>query len=438
MNKTFKSKHVEGFTFNLLSLPGSNYFKIEVVNMLGSNIERVINKNFNKNVYGLSHFVEHLSFRATKDYTSEELLRHLKSDGDYNASTDHDRINYYFTTTMQRMSLAIKLVCNYTFNHLRDIPDDEFNIEKKVVFNEAKRYADDDQTMFYFNSTPAACGFHVEDNVIGIPETIDTFTKDDAILIKDIFLRLGVHVFNITFDPLKKHEDEVIDKVLSEIKRFNVESTPRLNEHDFSVSKDYYSMSTYPTTPSKRHIPNDSEQAMTMLILDNIQNIYTARLANSYLCNYSSSSLDDVIREKNGLTYGVSLSDGNISYAPYTFFSCDVSRGTEKTLMELFKESINKSVNEFSSEKHMELMNIMHLKRTLSYIDQRRYEGFHNMAVWNMNILYSVKEELNSNIDDAIIALDKKFANFDTMKEYLNNFKDIVNSENYCLISNVG
>ena len=433
MNKTFNSKYIEGFQFNFLALPGANYFKLEIVNLFGSNIERVINKQDNKNVYGISHFTEHLSFRATKDYSSEELLKILKSDGEYNASTDHDRINYFFRTTMQKMGLAVKLVFNYAFNDLKNIPNEEFEIEKKVVYNEAKRYADNDQTMFYFNSVPTVCGYHAEDNVIGIPETIETFTKDDAIMVKDLFLTHGRHVFNVTYDPLKQSEEYIINEILKEIKRFDVKT---LDFNTTGITRVHDELLGIPNA-GVHYLPNESEQAMNMLFIDNIDNVYTARLGNKYLANYSETSLDDIIREKNGLTYGISLEDHNVSYSPYTIFSCDVSRGTEKTLMRLFDESINASVDNFNEEKLSTLMEIMQLKRTLGYINLKNYEIMHEVALWDGYLITAADNEFAENIDNAILELDKQFANFDVMNAYLKDFKNCVNEKDYSFITNV-
>ena len=201
MARSYKQITQNNKTFNMLALPGTNFFKIELINMMGSNIERVYGEKFDKNVFGISHFIEHLAFRSPKDYTSPELLKHLKQDGTYNASTDYDRINYWFQTTMDRIDLGIKLIANIALNNLDRIPQDEFNTERKVVFNEAKRYADDDQTMFWFNSTKSLTGYTDEDNVIGIPETIDTFTQSDCIAIKNSFLQSAETIFNVTFDP---------------------------------------------------------------------------------------------------------------------------------------------------------------------------------------------------------------------------------------------
>ena len=50
MNKTFIRKEVEGIKYNILALPDTNLFKFEVVNLYGSNVERVIEFLDQKNV----------------------------------------------------------------------------------------------------------------------------------------------------------------------------------------------------------------------------------------------------------------------------------------------------------------------------------------------------------------------------------------------------
>lgn len=70
-NKTFKTVTRKGRELNLLTLPDTNSFKFEIINHYGLNIERVVKNKTKKNIYGISHFIEHLRFKSTKDYTTE-------------------------------------------------------------------------------------------------------------------------------------------------------------------------------------------------------------------------------------------------------------------------------------------------------------------------------------------------------------------------------
>jgi len=430
MNKTFKRKEVNGHSYNLLTLPGTDLFKFEIVNMYGANIERAVSEVSGVNVYGLSHFIEHLGFRAPKDYTTEQLMKAIKQEGTYNASTDHDRINYWFKTNTQRADTAIKLVCNYALNDLTNISQEEFDTEKKVVYNECKRYADDDQTMFYFNTTGAICGYHPEDNVIGIPETVDAFQLADAINIKSMFLNEGKQVLNITYDPTQLTEEEVISKVEAELKRhtWEVKSYPNIVKAHNELME----------TPKEGEFKLDceSEQVMTALFIDNIYNVMTARVANAYLSRYSETSLTDIIREQNGLTYGVSFSDTSVSYNPYTAFMCDVTKGTEGLLMELMKESINKSIDEYTREKHEELINIIELKRTLMMVDQQKYDGVHWLAIWNPEVIDQYGVEFGDDIESAYTKIRQIDCSYEVVLDYFARTRDMINNKEYSKVTN--
>ena len=78
-NRTFKSINYNGRVYNLLTLPNTNFFKFEIINKYGSHIERIYKERTGKNVFGISHFIEHLGFRATKDFDTATLLKLIKN-----------------------------------------------------------------------------------------------------------------------------------------------------------------------------------------------------------------------------------------------------------------------------------------------------------------------------------------------------------------------
>ena len=431
MNKTLTRKNVEGRQFQILALPGTNLYRFEIINCYGSNIEREIERRLGKNVYGISHFTEHLGFRAPKDFTTPELIDLIKTEGTYNASTDHDRINYWFKTTMSHVDIANRLVCNYALNDLKGIPADEFETERQVVYNEAKRYADDDQTMFYFNSTPAICGYHEQDNILGIPEVIETFTQEDAIMVKELCLRNGEQVHTVIYDPEIMSEDTVIRKILIELERF-----PYCDIVQQSISEGYRDLLADPQL-GEFTLENESEQAMTLLLLNNIDNVWTSRFANNYLARYATDiSLTDIIREQHGLTYSVNFYDDMVAYKPYTLFGCDVTRGTEDFMMELFEESINKCVDAFDEAAYDKLRKTANLKRAMQYVNQESYSGLHWLALWQPEIIDCVEEEFATDIPSAMKVLDEKFADYEKTRESLEKTADLVNKKEWSIVTN--
>ncbi|MCD8477904.1 MAG: insulinase family protein [Sulfurospirillum sp.] len=96
MKKTFHTRSLNGTKFNFIALPDSKYFKFSITNSMGANIERLYQEKVGKNVYGISHFVEHLAFKSPRDFTTEELTQLGKVKGNNNAGTTYDYIDYFF------------------------------------------------------------------------------------------------------------------------------------------------------------------------------------------------------------------------------------------------------------------------------------------------------------------------------------------------------
>lgn len=424
MNKTLKTITKNGINYNLLDLPGTNYFKIELVNFIGSHIERVYNEYFNKNVYGISHFIEHLAFRSTRDYDSEELMSLLKKNGSYNASTSEDRINYWYQTSADRIDLGIRLLCNIAFNDLKNINQEEFLIERSVVANEARRYADDDQTMFYFNINSASCGYHEEDNVIGIPETIETFAIEDCIKIKDMFLK-NSYEFNIIYDSTSISEDRLIKKIEDEVNSFNV------------ILEDLRYPSMIKTPNKSAIIENESEQKMICLILDaDFASPFTLDYVCSYIANQSSTSLNDLIREKNGLTYGLDFSKNKNNYQDRIYFSCDIEPDKEQLLLSLIKESTQLTLDNFTEEAYNEYIDSVKLKIIIKQLDQKFYSSWFTLLNWYRKDIASLENIYNEDMNKAQQELVNKYATYNEMKRCISLINDMFKNEKYLKITN--
>lgn len=433
MKRTLKTKYISGRNYNILALPGTNFFKFEIINKRGAHIEKAYEDTYQKEVYGLAHLVEHLSFRTPRDFSSTELLEFLKSEGNYNASTDFSKINYWFQTTMENYHKGILAVLNIAYNNLKNISEEEFNIEKNVVLNEIKRYNDDDQNMFYFNVYPNLCGFKKYDNILGSAEIIDKCTLQDAIILKDILLKNNDVIYNIIYDPEILTENEIIQTVENEISTFKLPV-------ETVEEKEYYNSFEYAPRLVNNVIENDSEQSMVAFNFNTNFNKVVTDIANDYLLEYSKSSLDDIIREKNGLTYSVNLYNYHESVfgdvKNFTTFITDVSNGDEDLLLKLFKKSINESVQNWNTEEFNRLIKTKKLKRSLNLLDQKNYGYWLFLSGWEPEIFKELKDKAELDLTDTYEELDKIFFTEENIREYLINFRDLVNSDNFSIIKN--
>ncbi len=101
-------------------------------------------------INGVSHFLEHLLFKGTKNYKNGEIEKILESKGArFNASTSKDFTHYYVTIASDYLETAIKLHADMLQNPV--IPVEEMEKERKVVQEEIRRANDDPKRILLMN-----------------------------------------------------------------------------------------------------------------------------------------------------------------------------------------------------------------------------------------------------------------------------------------------
>ncbi|MDK0890404.1 pitrilysin family protein [Clostridium perfringens] len=91
---------------------------------------------------GMSHFVEHMLFKGTKNRSNEQLNRELEFlGGDYNAYTDYISTVYSITCLDEEFEKGIELLSDMILNSSFD--EKEMKKEKGVVLSEIKSDKDD-------------------------------------------------------------------------------------------------------------------------------------------------------------------------------------------------------------------------------------------------------------------------------------------------------
>ncbi len=91
---------------------------------------------------GLSHFLEHMVFKGTRDYTSEGLAQAVQAGGGHwNAYTTFDRTVYYIDGPSHSLETFLKCLTGLVFFPL--IPESEFESEKDVIRREIDMGLDD-------------------------------------------------------------------------------------------------------------------------------------------------------------------------------------------------------------------------------------------------------------------------------------------------------
>ena len=129
---------------------------------------------------GITHMLEHMNFKSTKNLTAGEFDKEVKSIGGLNnASTGFDYTHYYIKSSTQNLDKSLSLFAELMKN--LNLKDDEFQPERKVVAEE-RRWRTDNSPMGYlyfklFNNTYVYHPYHW--TPIGFMNDIQTWTLKD-------------------------------------------------------------------------------------------------------------------------------------------------------------------------------------------------------------------------------------------------------------------
>lgn len=126
---------------------------------------------------GVSHFLEHMSFKGTERSTWEDINRRFDELGSkYNAFTSHEKTMYYGWVPAENLLPQIDLLAEMMRSAL---PQGEFDTEKKVVLEEIAMYRDSlESCMFDLASRELFSGSSLALSVLGTEETIGPLTRE--------------------------------------------------------------------------------------------------------------------------------------------------------------------------------------------------------------------------------------------------------------------
>ena len=136
-----------------------------------------INEDDNNN--GVSHFLEHLFFKGSKNHAPGEFDKLLETKGAVtNAATSKDYTHYYITIPSKYFDEALELHADMLLNPL--VPRKELEKERKVVLEEIAKDENSPQHVVYDNLVSMLYAVHpYKRKVIGKRSIIETIHRDD-------------------------------------------------------------------------------------------------------------------------------------------------------------------------------------------------------------------------------------------------------------------
>jgi len=249
----------------------------------------------NKEEKGISHFVEHMLFKGTKNRSNEELNEALEQRaGEYNAYTDYNCTVYSISALNEELNSAVELLSDMLQNSV--FSKEEMDKERGVILAEI-RTSKDDVEEYSFNKTLeiAFKNSSIKIDTIGKSSTVKKFSREQLF---NYYKRY--YVPNNTFISIvspNEHEDifKLVEKYFK-----NWEATPF--ERGKVISEN--------NLPNKKISYKKDIEQNTIIYLYTFHNLtkqeeLALRILNYKLGESANSLLFRKLREEKGLAYDV-------------------------------------------------------------------------------------------------------------------------------------
>lgn len=255
-------------------------------------------QNEEKHEEGYAHFIEHMIFKSSENYsTNESMDKFAMLGADYNAYTSKTVTRFVFKCINENFEEMFRVYSDLILKS--KFQQDELDKEREVVVEEMKKCQDDPVEImyeeavdnFYFGNKYAHDALGTEENILNV-------TREQLLSFKNKYYRADNCIIsvvgNIDFDKL--------DKIVSKWFSNNFKENREPYKVDFSRIepniKDNYKI-----------ITRDDKQANVCILIKApnyaSEQKYIADIYASILGNTQNSKLFKKIREELGLVYHI-------------------------------------------------------------------------------------------------------------------------------------
>lgn len=310
---------------------------------------------------GISHFLEHMMFKGTKNRDNEKLNEQLENlGGEYNAYTDNSTTVYSISCLVEEIKNGVELLADMLMNSTMD--EKELEKEKGVILAEIRSSKDSVEDLSFrrlneFSFSKSALRY----DVLGLEETVAGFTSEDLLDFYNKYYRPDnstavivsplehEEAFNILNESFKKWDGKTAEKI-DLIKEKN-------NPGVFTTYKKQIEQSTITYLYSLSDIEENDEMALKIL---------SHKLGES-----SNSILFRELRENRGLAYDVyTCLDLSSNIRVMNIFTAVSEESVDETKIAI-DEAIYDIKNDIISfdDKTLELMKKIHKTAVLSTLE---------------------------------------------------------------------
>ncbi|MBT3690054.1 insulinase family protein [bacterium] len=300
---------------------------------------KVGSRNEEKDINGISHFIEHLLFKGTKKRpTSLDITKELDGVGaDYNAFTGKDQTGYYVKVAADKIELAFDIVSDMLLNS--SFKSKEIDKERGVIIEEINMY-DDNPLLSIDNLFEKIVfkGHSLERDIAGPKKNIRKITRKEILNYYNKYYISSNVVVGVGGKFNKQRVNKLTNKYFKEFKK---------KKNNLKIDK-------FVSKQNKLRVNlkyKNTEQVQVALGFPaykiNDPKTYPLLLLSMILGGNMSSRLFMEIREKRGLAYSIRTAlEAHEDIGAFVVFA-----GLDKSKIELALTTINNELKKVVDSK---------------------------------------------------------------------------------------
>lgn len=246
---------------------------------------------------GISHFIEHLLFKGTRNRTARQIAREIDGrGGNLNAFTSKEQTCYYAKTLDEHLPIAIDVLADMLQDSLFDPA--EIAKEKGVVIEEIRMYEDvPDDIVHDLFATAMWEGHALGRPIVGTVETVQSLSREQILAYMQAHY-VPEHVVIAAAGNLE-HE-QVVEGVRRHFERLSASS---------AGARPWPEPAAAPASARALVRTKETEQSHLVVGVRGLpqehEETYALHMLNTVLGGSTSSRLFQEIREERGLAYSV-------------------------------------------------------------------------------------------------------------------------------------
>ena len=336
-------------------------------------------------VSGISHFIEHLLFKGTKERSDPlDISGAIEKTGGYiNAATDYETTIYWCKVTSEHTHLALTVFFDMVRNSL--FTEQSINLERQVISEEIKSVTDYPNSRaelildeIMWPNTPLGR------DIAGSIESISNIGRQDIIKFAEKNYVGNNIVVSIAGNVVHEEIVELVHQNSYTIPSGNKNTLPKIL--------------TSQKSQRYKHETRDTEQVHMCMgfpgVGRNDPERFKIDLLTCILGDGMSSRLFNEVREKRGLAYDVGSGSSHLYEVGSIFFYADLDKKNYREGINIIEAELNRCKDDLSETELEKAKSLISGKLKL------RMEDTKSISEWNLS--NQISYENHNSVDDIV------------------------------------